>query len=63
MLGDAKTSKLVEFGLSFDGEEMNWYSQQYLVEFSSFKEVRDRFISLFHRLTPKRVLSQLYAIT
>ena len=48
-MADAEASKIAEFGLSLDGQAVNWYSQNDLEEFSLFQDLWDRFIRLFHR--------------
>ena len=59
---DAETSKIVEFGLSLEGQATNWYSQHDVGEFSSFEELRDRFICIFYRQIPKRELMSQFEL-
>ena len=60
---EAHISKIAEFGLSLDGEAASWYSQNDIVEFTDFDQVREKFIQLFHRSIPQRdLLTQFYAI-
>ena len=56
VVADAKTSKITEFDLSLDGQAVNRYSQHDLGEFSSCRDLQERFIRLFHRQIPKRDL-------
>ena len=58
---DANKSKIVEFGLSLDGQSTNWYLQHEAGEFESFQTLNIKFIRLFHRQVPKReLMSQFY---
>ena len=53
---EANISKIAEFGLSLDGQLASWYSQNDIVEFADFDQLREQFIQLFHRRIPQRDL-------
>ena len=62
-LVEANISKIVEFGLSLDGQAASWYSQNDISEFADFDQLRQEFVQLFHKCIPQRdLMSKFYAI-
>ena len=56
-------SKIAEFILSLDRPAARWYSRHDPGEFTTFQDVRTRFLELFHREIPVReLLRQFNAI-
>ena len=54
-------SKIAEFGLSLEGQAASWYSQHNPEEFSTFMQLSDKFIRLFHwQVAQRELMRQFY---
>ena len=62
-VAEINASNIAEFILSLDEPEARWYSRHDPGEFTTFQDVRTRFLELFHWEIPVReLLHQFYTI-
>ena len=55
-------SKTAEFVLSLDGQFANWFAQNGLRAFETFKQLINKFLQLFDRQIPQKdLIAQFYA--
>ena len=59
---ETEKSKIVEFGLSLDGQAAGWYTQHNLAYFATFEDLQDKFLRLFHpQFTQRKLIERFYA--